>query len=484
MGALMEALHNGASRTPPVPHLMNSISSLNVVDLLLDAVCVVNVDSSIVFVSPAFERIFGYIPAEVVGRRMLDMVHPDDLEATQHQARSVTQGQLQLEFENRYVHKNGSTVHIRWTARWLPDRQMRLAVAHDITERKFGESMQAVLYSISEAAHTTHDLQALFKHIHQTIADLLPANDFAVALYNADTDLLSFPYYVNRHLPAPAPMALAHDPLYAEVIHHGKTVFITPETRALHATNTRPAAQGGPGPTPLYWLGVPLSTPNGVVGALVLQSYSEQDRYTGKDKALLQFVSAQVASAIERKQMHERLAHLAQYDQLTQLPNRRLFQDRFKMAMARAQREQNLLSLLMLDLDRFKQVNDTFGHAMGDLLLQRTAQRLLECVRRSDTVVRLGGDEFVVMLESGNTREHAMPVAAKILAAFSKPFDLEGISVCIQPSIGIALYPEHGSEEHHLVNQADKAMYTAKKSGGNQVCVAPLPSPAGEAPRG
>ena len=120
---------------------MHSIPSLNVVDLMLDAVCLVNVDSTIVFVSPAFERIFGYQPEEVVGKRMLDMVHPDDLAITQRQAKSVTEGNLQLQFENRYLRKDGTIAHIRWTARWLPEQQVRLAVAHDITERRLTESM-------------------------------------------------------------------------------------------------------------------------------------------------------------------------------------------------------------------------------------------------------------------------------------------------------------------------------------------------------
>lgn len=172
---------------------MQSIPSENVVDLLLDAVCVVHVDSTIEFVSPAFERIFGYAPEEVIGKRMFDLVHPEDLAVTQSQAQRVMDGHLQLQFENRYVRKDGSIAHVRWTARWLPDKQRRLAVAHDITERKFTESKQAVIYAISEAAHTTHNLQALFQHIHQIIGRLLPATNFAVALYDACSDSLSFP---------------------------------------------------------------------------------------------------------------------------------------------------------------------------------------------------------------------------------------------------------------------------------------------------
>ncbi|RYF68722.1 MAG: PAS domain S-box protein, partial [Comamonadaceae bacterium] len=148
---------------------MQRISPLNIVDLLLDAVCVVEPDSTIVFVSAAFERIFGYTPQEVIGKRMLDMVHPEDLPVTEEQARCVTSGQLQLHFENRYVRKDGRIAHIRWTARRLEEPNVRLAVAHDITERKSTEALQAAIYGISEAAHTEQTLESLFERIHHII---------------------------------------------------------------------------------------------------------------------------------------------------------------------------------------------------------------------------------------------------------------------------------------------------------------------------
>jgi len=465
----------GFERTasPCTPRLMHSFSSLNVVDLLLDAVCIVEPDSTIVFVSPAFERIFGYAPQEVVGRRILDLVHPDDRPSTAQQAQNIMQGELQLQFENRYIRKDGTIAHIRWTARYVPERNVRVAVAHDITERKFTESKQEAIYAISEAAHNAQSLETLFERIHQIIGKLLSATNFAVALYDPQHNRLSFPYHVNeRHL-APGPLALDDDALFAEVIRHGNTLLLTPETRAtLSGRLSLPASHA-----PLYWLGVPLPSKAGPMGALVLQGYTEQVRYTDKDKELLQFVSTQVAAAIDRRQMHERLQHMAQYDQLTHLPNRQLFLDRLKTALARARRDDRLLSLLFIDLDRFKDVNDTLGHAMGDLLLQRVAQRLIESVRGSDTVARLGGDEFVVLLEGSQAREHATAAAEKILAAFSQPFDLEGNRVHIQPSIGVAIYPEHGGEEHHLLGHADEAMYVSKKSGGNQVRMADATAP-------
>ena len=452
---------------------MQRISSANIVDLLLDAVCVVQPDSTIVFVSPAFERIFGYTPDEAVGLRMLDMVHPDDLSSTQQQAQRVMEGQLQLQFENRYLRKDGTVAHIRWTARWLPDRKVRLAVAHDITERKFTESMQSAIYEISEAAHAARTLESLFQRIHEIVGALLHAAHFSVALYDAGSGTLSFPYHArpgDGSLPgAPAPVSDEQIRLCREVIHNGTTLLITPETT--HRVLPLPQAAPAPG-APLYWLAVPLSTQNGVLGALVLQSYTEQGRYTDKDKELLQFVSTQVAAAIERKQLHERLERMAQYDQLTQLPNRQLFLDRLSTALARARREERLLSLLFIDLDRFKDVNDTLGHAMGDLLLQQVAQRLQSCVRSSDTVARLGGDEFVVLLESGHVRDHAASVADKILAAFSEAFEVGGHRLAVQPSIGVSVYPEHGTDAHHLLTHADEAMYLSKKHGGNQVRMA------------
>ena len=206
---------------------MQRISSQDMVDLLLDAVCIVNADSRIVFVSPSFERIFGYTPQEAVGRRMLDMVHPDDLATTEQQARAVMAGNLQLQFENRYVRKDGTIAHILWTARWLPEQQLRLALAHDITDRKLSEAVQAAVYALSEAAHQAPDLLALLQGIHQIIGRLLPARHFSVALYNADTGLLSVPYHASdsRHPQDGTPPW--HHALCAQVIHSASALLIT-----------------------------------------------------------------------------------------------------------------------------------------------------------------------------------------------------------------------------------------------------------------
>ena len=489
-------VHDVVRSTPPgsdipptaLPHLhllMQRISSQDVVDLLLDAVCIVKADSEIVFVSPAFERIFGYAPHEAVGLRMLDLVHPDDVAVTRAQASHVTAGTEQLHFENRYVRKDGATAYIRWTARWLPDRQLRLAVAHDISDRKRAEAVQAAVYAIAEAGHASSNAESLLQRVHQIVSTVLPAAGLTLAEADHDTGALRF-----RHAPVAGtePGGLGQplggrgpDPLYAEVMRRREPLRLGPDNGA-HAVLSQaqpptPSSTLLPLPPqpgqPSHWLGVPLQMPDGVPGALAIYSDDTRQVFSDTDLTSLQSMANELASALERQQLVARLQYMAQYDQLTQLPNRQLFMDRLQTALMRAKRSQTVVSLLFIDLDGFKEVNDSLGHAVGDRLLQRVAQRLLQGVRESDTVARLGGDEFVVLLENLPARDPALAAADKVLGAFSQPFNLEGRHLEVKPSIGIALYPDHADDAHRLLGRADAAMYLAKKNGGNQTLMSP-----------
>ena len=186
------------------------------------------------------------------------------------------------------------------------------------------------------------------------------------------------------------------------------------------------------------------------------------------DGAVTHYVAVKL-DITERKRVEERMAHLAQHDALTDLPNRPLFSDRLEQAVALAQRDGTSMALMFLDLDGFKPVNDTFGHAVGDLLLQETAHRIRECVRASDTVGRTGGDEFVVLLHRIEDEADALTVAEKIRQALCRPFELAGQRLEISCSIGTAIYPEHGANEKELSRSADSAMYCAKEEGRNRV---------------
>ncbi|MGA8136588.1 MULTISPECIES: GGDEF domain-containing protein [Pseudomonas] len=408
------------------------------IDLLMDAVCAVDIEGRFVFVSAACERIFGYTQGELIGMPMINLVLPADRERTLMAASEIMGGQPKPYFENRYVRKDGQVVHIMWSARWSEVDQLRIAVARDITERKLAESRQAALYAISEAAHATEDLLALFQRVHQIIGEWLPAENFCVALYDQQRDQLSFPYHIDdRRQPHTV------DRNCAEIVRSGQPLLLNIE--------------GAPS-----CLGVPLNSQNGTIGALLVKS-SGGERYTEHDLELLQFVSAQVAAAIERKQLHARLEYMARYDQLTHLPNRAFLHERLKSALVRARSEGALLALLYVDLDKFKQVNDSFGHAVGDLLLQEVARRLQRCVRDTDTVARIGGDEFVILLEHLQLPEHANRVADKVRSLLREPVLWEDCGLIIVASIGIALYPENGEEAQQLFKHADEAMYGVKR---------------------
>jgi diguanylate cyclase (GGDEF)-like protein len=169
----------------------------------------------------------------------------------------------------------------------------------------------------------------------------------------------------------------------------------------------------------------------------------------------------------ERKQTERSIRHMAHHDSLTDLPNRALFRDRLTHAMAQADRYQQKLAVMFLDLDRFKAINDTLGHNVGDQLLRIAAERLRTCVRDCDTVARLGGDEFTVIVEDVVDTQTAAIVAQKIIDTFAQPFNLHGHEVFVTTSIGITLYPDDDEQIDHLLRNADAAMYRAKECGRN-----------------
>lgn len=165
------------------------------------------------------------------------------------------------------------------------------------------------------------------------------------------------------------------------------------------------------------------------------------------------------------QQLVQQMAHLASHDVLTDLPNRAMLDDRVRQAIATAERNNAPFALLYLDLDRFKRINDSLGHATGDMLLCSVADRLRACVRNSDTVCRLGGDEFLVLLADQQNQHHAAAAAEKILAELGRPHEIGGHELLVSASIGISLFPDDGRDAATLIKNADTAMYRAKAGG-------------------
>ncbi|HET6725332.1 MAG TPA: diguanylate cyclase [Gammaproteobacteria bacterium] len=421
-------------------------------DLLMDTICVVDAEGRYVFVSAACESLFGYTREELIGRSMIELVHPDDRERTLAAAANVMRGQSHIHFENRYVRKDGRIVHIMWSARWSEPDRVRLAVARDVTALKRAEQTQNAIYRIADAAHGVAGLPTLCRRIHRIIGELLPADNFFVALYDAGGKTLSFPYYfVGKEVQELESQPLDAGTPIARVIESGEALLADIEAGEY---DVREDAD---------WLGVPLRSRRTVMGALVVQTCLHDARYSEDDKALLQFVSTQVADAILHKQAESRLRHMALYDALTDLPNRNLFHDRLDTALKRARRDREQLALLYLDVNEFKHVNDEYGHEAGDALLREVAQRLSGCIRASDTVGRMGGDEFTIVLNNVQGVECVDGVCAKLQAALDAPFELNGQPMTISASIGFAVYPEHGDTKEQLLRHADASMYAAKR---------------------
>ena len=167
----------------------------------------------------------------------------------------------------------------------------------------------------------------------------------------------------------------------------------------------------------------------------------------------------------ERKNLEEKLEKYANYDELTALPNRRLFFERLGRLVIESKRDNKKFALLFLDLDGFKEINDTYGHKTGDEVLNNVGNRLLKCVRESDTVARMGGDEFTVLIRNIEDKNAVEKIALKIHQALNEVMEIADVSYRINTSIGIAIYPDHGNDSEELLKNADAAMYEIKKSG-------------------
>ena len=208
---------------------------------------------------------------------------------------------------------------------------------------------------------------------------------------------------------------------------------------------------------------IPVMALHDPTGVLVL--VGEKGNRDLRDGQLLSGIGTALGLSLENLRQKETILHLAYHDALTDLPNRRLFEDRLTVALAQARRKKQMAAVMCLDLDRFKVVNDTMGHALGDLLLQSVAERLTGLMRDSDTVARVGGDEFTLLLPDVARAEDTVEVAKRTLEALRQPWVLNGHEFCVTASIGIAMCPNDAEDAESLLRNADTAMYRAKDSG-------------------
>jgi diguanylate cyclase (GGDEF)-like protein len=386
-------------------------------------------------------------------------------------------------------------------------RMMNEELQEEILERQKVEALQQALFEISElAASVDGDMKSFYAAIHDILSRLISAPNCYIATLNRVSNCLEFPYYsdeLNTHV-EPRPLGLG---LTEYVIRSGSAQLVN-SSRVKELTEANELEQDLLArmlESNNSWLGSPLVVDGEISGVIAVQSYGKDESYTLKDLEFMRFVSHHIAVALERKhssdaiqaynqqltekvkerteelnktnlylqkQVEERkkiqlkLVHDAHHDALTGLANRVLFNSRLELALANKLRySHNNFAVVFIDLDRFKQINDSLGHHAGDQFLIEVSKRIGTCVRGHDLLARFGGDEFVILLDNFEDSLDVEEISSRIISSVSAPFDLDKKEVYSGASIGIA-YIESGYQTvDEILRDADAAMYQAKAQG-------------------
>lgn len=571
----------------------------SIFDSIRDAILIINSDSTISRVNPATLEQTGYAESELVGMPVNILTRKSSFFEKIFK-RSLERDVLTKRLETYCVRKDGSRYAVSISAAKILDpatgEKKIVCVARDVTDRKRLEAESRAISRIIHGVTTTANLEDFLHLVHNTIKRIVYAENFFVALYEPEDEMLTMQFWVDKYDPAPPPFKVGRS-LSAYVFRKGKSMLFTDADaqRLIDAGEVESVGTDSP-----IWLGVPLKTPSGTIGVLVVQDYEKSDTYDQRDVELLTSVADQIAIAIERKRgevalrrsnerfelvtratsdavwdwnldtnelwwnegfqtlfgykadeapaslevwgqklhpddaervstnikraiesattnwsdeyrflrsdgtyayvadrgyvvrddngrsvrmlgsmmdvttrksLEEQLTHQALHDPLTKIANRALFRDRVDHALAKTGRNSTTLGVLFLDLDNFKSINDSMGHAAGDKLLISVAERLQDCLRSTDTAARLGGDEFAVLADSVSSTGEAAMIAERILDVFRQPFNIGGKSVYVGTSIGIALSWDQASSSETLLRNADLAMYLAKSQGKGKFVV-------------
>ena len=402
-------------------------------------------DGRFIQVNRKYCEITGYSEAELRNMTRRDVTHPDDRAMQESRSTKLLSGEIsEYTTQKRLVRKDGSTrwVDITCTALWGKGQKPThyLAVVLDVTEQRMADE---VLFSAME------------KLAESELENRLILNSAGDGIFGLD--LQGIITFIN---PAAAQM-LGYDmeelqgrdirTLMPEVTADGEPYNFSESSmaQALASGEAQQVAEES------FWS----REEGGFLVEYTCTPIYRRDRFTG--------VVVTFRDISQRKKTEEQILKLAHYDAITDLPNRTLFLDRLDHEIKKSHRAGKPLALMFLDLDHFKEINDTLGHDVGDLLLRDAAMRLQSCVRETDTVARMGGDEFTVILSELDDLETVQRVAQKILQRLAEPFRIDSEIAYVSASIGITIYPQDGSRLEHLLKNADQAMYAAKHQNRN-----------------
>jgi len=461
--------------------------SKSTIDALPQQLCVLDEDGTIITTnqawreSPTSQR--AHPLCHGAGDNYLkrcDATHGDDAPAARAFSagiRSVLSGERRtfaLEYPLRSA--TGTTWFEGSVTRFPGAGAIRVVVMHsDVTERRIQNNkiarasrIYAVLSGINSLVLRERDRDELFREACRIVVDeggyvmtwigLLREADRTVQVVATagaignffETASTILQIDANDSLPV-ARVINGNQPVYSNDVGSDPQILVKPQLaeRGIHSLALLPLAVDGR-----------------AIGVLALYA-SERNAFDADEMRLLIQLAGDLSFALGYMDKEQKLNYLAYFDALTGLPNRVLFRDRLKQALVLAERNQWTSAIFFIDLDGFKLINDSFGHAGGDQLLQQAADRLRGCVRGGDTIARFGGDEFAIILPNIKSAQAAAFVGQKILDAFAPSFEIDGLECFVTSSIGIALYPDDSDNSTSLIRHADAAMYSAKAAGRN-----------------
>jgi len=448
-----------------------------------DAIISLDMNRQIVTWNAAAERMFGYAVEEAIGQSSTSIVPPDREDEMEQKHMLLARGIAIPAFDTVRRAKDGRRIDVSVTQSAINDASGRIVgvslVFRDVTERTLVARRRAMEHAVTQVLSESGTVDEAMPIILRTICQGLEWSCGAYWKWNepkaqldcaqtwhVDAEGVAEFIAATRLNPNEAPAWQGAPPgtVTGGVV---RRVWFSGAPAWFRDVLQQPDFRRGPAATKAGLhsaFGFPILSAAQPLG--VMEFYSREIRQP--DEALLQMVRAignQIGQFLQRKQAEDQLTQLAQFDTVTGLPNRYLFHDRLGQMLTQAQRNRWLVGALFVDLDRFKPVNDNYGHDVGDKLLGNVAARLNECVRSGDTTGRLSGDEFAVALSNLAQAHDAGLVAQKIVGALAAPFEIEGHRIYISASIGVAIYPDDGNDPDTLIKNADTAMYRAKEQG-------------------
>jgi diguanylate cyclase (GGDEF)-like protein/PAS domain S-box-containing protein len=435
-----------------------------------DVITVLGADLTIVFQTRSGSRLLGYPPSEIEGAKFASFVHPADLGRLRLACASAADGMRSGPVELRLRHREGSWIDAETAVRHQADEGHLVLTTRDARERKRAErklklqaEQQAVVAELGARALEGGELPELVLHAASEVARVLGA-DFA-GLHQHMPEREAFVLFGGVGLESfrRNGAAIAQPGSWLEQVLESEAPWIVPDWSAAEAFSEAAFFHShgiGSG------IGVPVPATPRSFGVLSVQAAS-RGQFNYEDGVFLKSVANILAAAIARTETEAAIRHQALHDAVTGLPNRILFEDRLTRVLATARRHQRSLAVLFLDLDNFKRVNDSLGHAVGDEVLQAVARRMAACLRVEDTLARFGGDEFVILMPEIEREEDWGHVVDRIDRALQKPMHMAGRQIVTSVSVGVAIGGalDATKDAHALLRDADLAMYAAKQRG-------------------